>query len=338
MRSLCPLLLIIFSYNSFAQYYNLVPNPSFEELTFEAPNKQSIKAVDFDNLMEYWYSTNISPDILSDSIKTALPTYTNAKTGAVAVGLLNTMDIWTEYISVELDEPLQKGKTYYVEFWYMVIKPNRTSYSIDPNFGVLFNHGEKYNGIYYTKQTPQVPAHQSTDTTRYAWQKVSSIFIPEEAFSHITLGQFKPESYGRRRLNYYVAVDDIVVIESDPVIKMQAGETLILDDITFESGTATLQELAYPSLEKIYQSLLKNQAISLAIHGHTDDVGSDESNLTLSSNRAKTVYDYLIKRGIHKERLTFKGFGEKQPIESNDSPIGRTKNRRVEFKILDFGK
>lgn len=57
--------------------------------------------------------------------------------------------------------------------------------------------------------------------------------------------------------------------------------------------------------------------------------------MVLSTNRAQTIYAYLLKQGISKERLTFKGFGEKEPVNSNNTVLGRKKNRRVEFKILD---
>ncbi|GAL87710.1 OmpA/MotB [Sporocytophaga myxococcoides] len=70
------------------------------------------------------------------------------------------------------------------------------------------------------------------------------------------------------------------------------------------------------------------------ISGHTDSIGKDEANLVLSENRAKAVVDYLISKGIPKQRLANNGFGEPVSFTSNDTDEGRAQNRRVEFTIV----
>ena len=72
----------------------------------------------------------------------------------------------------------------------------------------------------------------------------------------------------------------------------------------------------------------------MAIHGHTDNVGSASDNLILSENRAKAVFRYLLENGLTNSRLEYKGFGEQKPVSSNESKQGRAKNRRTEFVIL----
>jgi len=67
---------------------------------------------------------------------------------------------------------------------------------------------------------------------------------------------------------------------------------------------------------------------------HTDNQGLEESNLTLSNSRAKAVVEYLIKKGVPTEQLTYQGLGESEPIASNEKEEGRRLNRRVEFVIL----
>jgi outer membrane protein OmpA-like peptidoglycan-associated protein len=74
--------------------------------------------------------------------------------------------------------------------------------------------------------------------------------------------------------------------------------------------------------------------MQIEIGGHTDNEGSDAHNLTLSQNRAKSVYDYLITNGIESKRLIYKGYGKTMPVASNETPEGRAKNRRTEFKVL----
>ena len=73
--------------------------------------------------------------------------------------------------------------------------------------------------------------------------------------------------------------------------------------------------------------------LRIQINGHTDDVGDVASNQDLSEQRAKSVYEFLIEKAIDPSRLKYKGFGESKPMESNDSPEGRAKNRRTEFEV-----
>ena len=80
----------------------------------------------------------------------------------------------------------------------------------------------------------------------------------------------------------------------------------------------------------------KNPSIKIEIHGHTDNVGNDKANLSLSTDRAFTVRDLLLAKGIEESRLiAFKGFGSAQPIADNTTETGRAKNRRTEFVIVE---
>jgi outer membrane protein OmpA-like peptidoglycan-associated protein len=76
--------------------------------------------------------------------------------------------------------------------------------------------------------------------------------------------------------------------------------------------------------------------MKIELSSHTDSYGANDYNLKLSDNRAKSVVDYLIKSGITSNRLTFKGFGEDQPISTNETVEGRQLNRRTEFKITSM--
>jgi outer membrane protein OmpA-like peptidoglycan-associated protein len=76
--------------------------------------------------------------------------------------------------------------------------------------------------------------------------------------------------------------------------------------------------------------------MKIEISGHTDKTGSEPVNFKLSEARAKTVVDYLVQKGVDQARMEFKGYGSLQPIADNATAQGRAKNRRVEFKILEF--
>lgn len=109
---------------------------------------------------------------------------------------------------------------------------------------------------------------------------------------------------------------------------------IVLRNIFFESGSANLLSSSQNELEKLYQLLQSEKALRIQINGHTDDVGGDESNLTLSENRAKAVYQWLIDKGVDESRLAYKGYGESEPIDSNETDEGRRRNRRTEFVVI----
>jgi outer membrane protein OmpA-like peptidoglycan-associated protein/tetratricopeptide (TPR) repeat protein len=109
---------------------------------------------------------------------------------------------------------------------------------------------------------------------------------------------------------------------------------IVLQNIFFETGSAELLPTSDPELNKLLWTLRKNTAMKIEIRGHTDHEGDDKSNQVLSEARAKAVYQYLVGRGIEAERLTYKGFGETQPIADNNTSEGRKQNRRTEFKVI----
>ena len=108
---------------------------------------------------------------------------------------------------------------------------------------------------------------------------------------------------------------------------------IVLRNVFFETGSAALLPTSTAELGRLVALLQETPALRIQISGHTDDVGDDASNQTLSENRAKAVYEYLIQNGIPAERLRYKGFGESKPIETNDTPEGRARNRRTEFVV-----
>ncbi|MCX7764778.1 MAG: OmpA family protein [Bacteroidia bacterium] len=116
--------------------------------------------------------------------------------------------------------------------------------------------------------------------------------------------------------------------------KYKTGTVIVLRNIFFDFDKATLRPESKAELERVYQILMENPKLKIRIAGHTDNIGSEEYNQRLSENRAKAVYEYLIKRGVPADRLSFIGYGESRPIDTNDTEEGRQNNRRVELEIL----
>ena len=120
-----------------------------------------------------------------------------------------------------------------------------------------------------------------------------------------------------------------------PLQKIEIGGMVILNNIFFETNKYDLLPESKTELQQLIIFLRENPTISIEIGGHTDNIGEDESNLILSKNRAKTVYEYLIINKIPLKNLSFKGYGEGQPISDNTTDQGRKNNRRTEFKITN---
>ncbi|MBL0328641.1 MAG: OmpA family protein [Bacteroidetes bacterium] len=124
------------------------------------------------------------------------------------------------------------------------------------------------------------------------------------------------------------------VVKDVALKNIAVGSKIILKNIFFDFDKATLRPESTNELERLTKLLNDVPTLKIEISGHTDSKGADEYNKTLSNNRAKAVLDYLVKAGIAANRLTSVGYGEEQPISTNDTDEGRQLNRRTEFKIL----
>lgn len=119
-----------------------------------------------------------------------------------------------------------------------------------------------------------------------------------------------------------------------PMQPIKKGDKIILENIFFDVDKWDLKPESIAELKKLQDFLTKNPDLKLELGGHTDSDGDDKHNLTLSDNRAKAVKTWLIEHGVAADRLSHKGYGEKEPIAPNDSPENKAKNRRTEAKIL----
>lgn len=117
----------------------------------------------------------------------------------------------------------------------------------------------------------------------------------------------------------------------------ERGIVLTIGDVLFATGKAILSEDASRSVNKLAEFLKKYPARNVLIEGHTDSVGSDEFNLTLSRQRADSVKEKLVANGVDDARITTVGYGKRYPVAGNDTAAGKQQNRRVEVIILNEG-
>ena len=118
------------------------------------------------------------------------------------------------------------------------------------------------------------------------------------------------------------------------IIQIEPSKTYTLKNVFFDTGKATLKKESYIALNDLVEILKIKNTMEIEIAGHTDNVGSIESNIKLSKERANSVRNYLIKKGISAKRVVAKGYGETQHVADNLTIEGKQKNRRTEVRII----
>lgn len=138
-----------------------------------------------------------------------------------------------------------------------------------------------------------------------------------------------------RELKEQTAGSGVDVSETD---NGQAILVNLPNGVTFDVNSYALKPEFRDTLDTIAASLKKYPNSLVDVYGHTDSTGSNEYNQTLSENRARTVANYLTSQGVADARIRSQGFGETMPVASNDTDEGRSRNRRVEIKIVPISE
>jgi len=139
---------------------------------------------------------------------------------------------------------------------------------------------------------------------------------------------FKPQAARMK-----ITRDSTSQLKAPPAKTIKPGQNTVLEDVLFETDKSNLLPGSFDELDKLAEYLYYHPSMVVEFNGYTDNTGIDNKNLILSRARAKSVAEYVAKRGIDTSRIKSKGYGCENPIGNNLSPDGRDKNRRVEFKI-----
>ncbi|HAO47062.1 MAG TPA: hypothetical protein DCQ97_09060, partial [Chitinophagaceae bacterium] len=124
------------------------------------------------------------------------------------------------------------------------------------------------------------------------------------------------------------------------LVPIEIGQVFRLNNVFFDFDKYSLRPESFVELDRVVGFLNEYPNIEIEMSAHTDSKGSDDYNMTLSDNRAKSVREYILSKGIAAKRIVSQGYGETKPVAPNsnpdgsDNPDGRQLNRRVEFKIL----
>lgn len=288
--------------------------------------------------------------------------------GLKTYGKGNTPTFWHEYVQAELTEPLQTGVRYIAECWALrAVKSNDAS----NNVGLLFTDAP----IATRDRLPLhiTPTVNEEKLIKGGWHKVRGVFDADGTERFVIIGNFygddatlhERQPQGERGAYYFI--DDVSVRVAPPgtaltpkpkqslpppprpVVPDHVSSTVVdihqvepavgtrvrLDNVQFEFDKAELLPGYEKELEKLVDLMTDFPYLRVEIEGHTDDQGSDEYNLKLSDARAKAVVDYLLKKKVEKERLTWKGYGESKPLQPNTNEANRAVNRRVEFRVIE---
>ena len=304
----------------------------------------------FENCTQYfdcdWMKICESPDIfigdLSQMVDPALARKGNeAYDGENYLGMF--LGYKGEFVIGRISESLEKGVTYQLSA--QVIRSKANSHCDQAFSGLsvwLLDSIPKYPetkwGLSINSRFILLKGANDKINNTENWELVAGEYKAKGDEKYILLGNFKGANLDITRdceaLYYYfddLKMEEIPTIEPTP----QIGETIVLENIFFESGKANLTEASNPALSSLVKYLQQFTNRSVEIRGHTDNVGSNQGNQKLSEDRAQAVYLYLLKNGIQKANLNFKGFGEKIPIADNNNDEGRRKNRRVELVFLN---
>jgi outer membrane protein OmpA-like peptidoglycan-associated protein/tetratricopeptide (TPR) repeat protein len=174
-------------------------------------------------------------------------------------------------------------------------------------------------------------------------QTISKVQTDEQGNYLITLPIGKDYAFNVNRKGYLFYSEnfslskqstDSVYQKNIPLQPIEANASVVLNNIFFDVNKFDIKPESQVELDKIVQLLNDNPTVKIQISGHTDNVGKPAENLALSNNRAKTVVSYLINKRISPQRLSYKGFGETQPVADNKTEQGRAKNRRTEMKVV----
>jgi len=326
---------------------NLVNNSSFEFFDYTS-RFLNTTGRDFEKQVKYWTVPNqASTDLVSPRMKNKNITTIPAHTGKNMAGIVINGDFWAEYLAIKLKKPLKPGTNYYVEFWIAMppeySKRKMKSTYLNANFGVffggkIFNHDKNI-----LSEKPQIHATSETLIEPKKWTKIFGTYSATEAADYLYIGQFLNPDIDPNIVIGYFFIDDVFVepfsstaIDFEPSSYYRIkGSTasVIMENIYFETDKYELLTESEKELDKLVNIMNKNPSIAIEILGHTDNQGNEGHNASLSENRAKAVYNYLVGKGITEKRLRSQGLGYTKPVASNNTDEGRKKNRRVEFKV-----
>lgn len=351
---------------------NMVFNPSFEEYTL-CPERIDAKGV-MNGVDAWWQPTAGSSDYFNvcSGRDCAVPRnkmgVQTARTGVAYCGIYCSQASYREYLQTQLKSPLLPGHRYRVSFYVSLAEKSPhaiatigamlTSQRLsDSTWDVLMqrelvDYGDNQSQLISVYYKPQVVNDRDRvlDDMK-SWTLVSGDFVADGGELFLTIGNFNSfnnstvvETNAANAVlqGAYYYIDDVSVVPTEPVgftglgdtIAMEVGDVVSMWDVFFATGESDVLPQSYVELHRLIDLLQAHPTMRIELRGHTDNSGTREFNQRLSEARAQAVVEYLVAHGVERSRLSASGYGESMPIDSNDTPEGRSRNRRVEYLIV----
>jgi len=338
---------------------NLVPNPGFEE------NNGIPTEIGQFGLARPWITFapgNQPADYFNRAAKARTGVPHNfigtqePKTGDAYGGFLlylNSRQEYSEFVQVPLTAALKAGEDYYAEFYVSLAEDSEFAVDgIGMHFAIrppLLMQGG------YAQLQPQVSnPTKNIILDKTNWVKISGQFKAQGGEQLLTIGNFKTRPLNtvkkvktdreeKEPYKYaYYYLDDVTVkpVRSQPVAPeeyfgdLAANQPIVLRNVLFEVDKASLLPTSLPELNRLYALLQSKPNWRIALAGHTDNTNTTTYNQKLSEDRAEAVKVYLVQKGISPDRLSAKGYGDTQPVADNATEMGKSQNRRVEFRVI----
>lgn len=248
---------------------------------------------------------------------------------------------YSEYLQMEMESPLVAGKSYTISFRNSLAE--KSAYAVTGIGVYVSNEKVDVHNNAYLKLVPHLVTTQLS--TNQKWETVLGTYIAKGGEKFLTIGCFRdfmviekiiPAFTNNSRKAYYY-IDDVSVIpqliKPEDLIAILYGTCTKLEELNFELGKAVILPESFEELLQLSIFLKTYPYLSVYLDGHTDKVGTDEFNQTLSVDRAESVKTYLTSHGVGGSRIKTRGFGSTRPIDSEN--INSLANRRVEITACE---
>lgn len=243
----------------------------------------------------------------------------------------------------KLSQPLEVNKEYRVSFH---IKLSGTSHcALTPVFGMLTQYSSYDSIVRFVHYEDQVSINDyKLLLVGEKWHQISGTYLAKGNEKYLSIGYFNTLGKSFCKSVYFfddISVcgidNEIITIQDEPLkdsVLFKKGAIITMDHVSFNINKSTLLPHAFVILDSLSNFLVEKENLNIRIDGYTDNLGDKDWNNKLSLKRAKAVYNYLLRKGVNKNRMKYFGLGSLNPTNNNTNEIDRQNNRRVEIIIL----